>query len=170
MHTTDILDLSIHTGSTVPQQQQQQRTKSPITTHVLDTSIGRPAQGVPVQLYHVQDKCKWVLIGAGATDRDGRCACDASSCVDTDFATTHMHRIGDLLPTAHVLQPGEYRICFDTTAYMATCRALHPTFFADTPFYPRAEINFSVAPDQVHEHFHVPLTWNPYGYSTYRGS
>lgn len=23
---------------------------------------------------------------------------------------------------------------------------------------------------QAREHFHVPLTWNPFGYSTYRGS
>ncbi len=23
---------------------------------------------------------------------------------------------------------------------------------------------------QERQHFHIPLTWNPYGYSTYRGS
>ncbi len=80
------------------------------------------------------------------------------------------HSIGDLLSASHVLQPGRYRIEFNTTAYMSKCKALHPTFFADAPFYPRVEIYFQVAPHQVNEHFHVPLTWNPYGYSTYRGS
>lgn len=51
----------------------QPRTRSPITTHVLDTAMGRPAQGVPVQLFYLEQGSQWVLIGAGATNRDGRC-------------------------------------------------------------------------------------------------
>ena len=31
-------------------------------------------------------------------------------------------------------------------------------------------VEFEILPSQAGEHFHVPLTWNPYGYSTYRGS
>ena len=53
---------------------------------------------------------------------------------------------------------------------MERCRQLHPGFFAPVPFYPRACVFFQVSPSQTGEHFHVPLTWNPYGYSTYRGS
>lgn len=122
-----------------------------------------------MQLHYLQEGHVWVLIGAGATNRDGRCVWLAVAHAAIDILCT-LCRIGDLLPASHVLQAGAYRICFDTTAYMATCKAMHPTFFADVPFYPRAEIHFAVAPGQVHEHFHVPLTWNPYGYSTYRGS
>ena len=53
---------------------------------------------------------------------------------------------------------------------MENCKALHPGFFPDVPFYPLAQITFNVTPEKCREHFHVPLTWNPYGYSTYRGS
>ena len=53
---------------------------------------------------------------------------------------------------------------------MRRCREAHPGFFAPAPFYPRVSVFFQVAPGQAREHFHVPLTWNPYGYSTYRGS
>ncbi|KDN81793.1 hydroxyisourate hydrolase [Kitasatospora cheerisanensis] len=42
-----------------------------ISTHVLDTSLGRPAAGVPVELaVHTGDG--WQLLGASATDSDGR--------------------------------------------------------------------------------------------------
>lgn len=44
---------------------------SAITTHILDTSAGRPASGVPVRLeFEAADG--WTEIGAGATDADGR--------------------------------------------------------------------------------------------------
>jgi 5-hydroxyisourate hydrolase-like protein (transthyretin family) len=55
-------------------------------------------------------------------------------------------------------------------AYVEQCRAHHPNFFAEVPFYPIASVTFEITSGQVHEHFHVPLTWSPYGYSTYRGS
>ena len=46
---------------------------SPITTHILDTAKGRPAQGVPITL-HVLDAESGVFeqLSAGETDADGR--------------------------------------------------------------------------------------------------
>ncbi len=42
-----------------------------ITTHVLDTSIGRPVAGVPVSLEVLRDRL-WVSMGQGETNEDGR--------------------------------------------------------------------------------------------------
>lgn len=66
---------------------------SPITTHVLDTSAGRPAAGVPVLLEHWKASA-WHELARGFTDSDGR--------------------LRDLLPDSHALQSGCYRITFDT--------------------------------------------------------
>jgi 5-hydroxyisourate hydrolase len=65
---------------------------SAITTHVLDTSCGRPAAGVPVRLEHAG-----ATLGSGATDADGR--------------------LRDLLPADAPLAPGVYRLVFDTGTY-----------------------------------------------------
>ncbi len=62
------------------------------------------------------------------------------------------------------------RITFDTSSYMAFCRKRFPDFFPAVPFYPKVSVFFEITEAQSTEHFHVPLTWNPYGYSTYRGS
>jgi 5-hydroxyisourate hydrolase len=67
---------------------------SPITTHVLDTSRGRPAVGVPVALERAVDSA-WQPVGRGTTDADGR--------------------VRDLL--ASPPEAGHYRLVFDTGAY-----------------------------------------------------
>ena len=54
--------------------------------------------------------------------------------------------------------------------YMVQCAKEHPNFYSALPFYPEAEVQFRITQQQTRDHFHVPLTWNPYGYSTYRGS
>ncbi|WP_225446877.1 hydroxyisourate hydrolase [Streptacidiphilus sp. PB12-B1b] len=43
-----------------------------VSTHVLDTSTGRPAEGVPVQLAQ-RTADGWAVLGASRTDADGRC-------------------------------------------------------------------------------------------------
>jgi 5-hydroxyisourate hydrolase len=69
---------------------------SHVTTHILDTSIGRPAPGVAVELEaRVGDG--WVGIGTGLTDADGR--------------------VKELGPER--LESGAYRLRFDTAAYFA---------------------------------------------------
>jgi 5-hydroxyisourate hydrolase len=67
---------------------------SPITTHVLDISRGRPAAGVPVALERAVDS-DWQPVGHGTTDGDGR--------------------VSDLQSSAP--GPGRYRLTFDTGAY-----------------------------------------------------
>jgi 5-hydroxyisourate hydrolase len=70
---------------------------SAITTHVLDTAQGRPAQGVPVQLDQRGSDGGWSSLGSGRTDADGR--------------------LRTLLPQGQPLQAGTYRLRFDTAAY-----------------------------------------------------
>ena len=70
---------------------------SPITTHVLDTSRGRPAAGVPFALERLEDS-GWQPVGRRTTDGDGR--------------------VSDLLTSAP--QDGRYRLTFDTGAYFRT--------------------------------------------------
>jgi 5-hydroxyisourate hydrolase len=45
---------------------------SRITTHVLDTVLGKPADGISVRL-DIWQGDNWTNIGAGVTDVDGRC-------------------------------------------------------------------------------------------------
>jgi 5-hydroxyisourate hydrolase len=73
---------------------------STMTTHVLDTVLGKPAAGVGVRL-EKQDGGGWVEVSRGATDADGRCR--------------------DL---AQDLPPGIYRLVFDTSSYL---RSKHRT-------------------------------------------
>jgi 5-hydroxyisourate hydrolase len=113
---------------------------SAITTHVLDTSRGRPASGVPVTLEIQTEERGWWLIGKGETDADGR--------------------LKELLSQEHVLAQGLYRLRFDTATYFASQSV--------ESFYPEVCIIFSVR--DAAQHYHVPLLLNPYGYSTYRGS
>ena len=76
---------------------------SGITTHVLDTSRGCPAVGVPVALERAVDS-GWQPVGRGMTDADGR--------------------VNDLLASAP--HAGRYRLTFDTGAYF---RAVGETGF-----------------------------------------
>ena len=109
-----------------------------ITTHVLDTAAGRPGAGIAIELER-NDGGAWHRIGAGATDGDGR--------------------LRTLTPAGPV-EPGVYRIRFDTGTYFAA-QGL-------TGFFPVVEIQFHVGDGA--QHYHVPLLLSPYGYSTYRGS
>jgi 5-hydroxyisourate hydrolase len=105
-----------------------------LSTHVLDTSRGRPAEGVAVQLLALASSAP---LGEGVTNADGR--------------------VGAIGPER--LEPGDYRLRFDTAAYFAAT--------GTEGFYPEVVVAFTVAEGQ---HYHVPLLLNPYGYSTYRGS
>ena len=69
---------------------------SSITTHILDTTHGKPAEGVSVILYR-SHHTEWTEIGRGITSADGR--------------------IRDLLPKETVLPTGTYRLRFETGAY-----------------------------------------------------
>ena len=111
---------------------------SQLTTHILDTTKGRPAQGVGVALYK-QHNQEWHEIAIGITNKDGR--------------------IPDLLDKDVALEPGVYKIRFETQEYFDK--------LGIQTFYPFAEISFHIT---TTDHYHIPLILNPFGYSTYRGS
>lgn len=112
-------------------------TPSRVTTHVLDAVSGRPAVGVSAALEQQTD-AGWVGLATGRTDDDGR--------------------IPDLGPVD--LEPGTYRVGFDTAAYFART--------GQSAFYPEVVITFTL--DDAGAHYHVPLLLSPYAFSTYRGS
>ena len=115
---------------------------SAISTHVLDTSLGRPAAGVPVALEIAadDDPGRWQPHGGGTTDADGR--------------------VKHLLRAGAALADGAYRLTFDTGAYFAA--------HGVESFYPSVTVVFRVR--DASQHHHVPLLLSPFGYSTYRGS
>ena len=117
---------------------------SAITTHVLDTSIGRPAVGVRVVLERGGKASEWQVVGHGETDADGR--------------------LRTLMPEGAPAEAGLYRLVFDTRRYFDT-RGIRA-------FYPSVIITFEVLEDGERNaaHYHVPLLVSPFGYTTYRGS
>ncbi|MCB2375987.1 hydroxyisourate hydrolase [Hymenobacter sp. BT635] len=88
---------------------------SQITTHILDTTLGRPAQGVTIALAALQSET-WVELARGRTNQDGR--------------------IPDLLPQGQQLPLGTYQMKFFTQEYFERQ--------GTTIFYPFVEIVFNV--------------------------
>jgi 5-hydroxyisourate hydrolase len=158
---------------------------SGITTHVLDTASGRPAQGVGIILFRQLrggegaapagkdngsggrsgtpggkgeapgGQDEWQEMASGRTDADGR--------------------LRDLLPKGAGVERGVYKLRFATKEYFAALRGEAASAPAAqsmgaqpaVTLYPWIEIIFEIAGD---EHYHVPLLLSPFGYSTYRGS
>jgi len=108
---------------------------STLSTHVLDAVSGTPASGLPVALERRSAGLAWTVLGRASTDDDGR--------------------IGDLAPS--LLEPGVYRLVFDTDAYAGQ----------GSGFYPEVVVAFRITEER---HYHVPLLLSPFAYSTYRGS
>ncbi|AWI31815.1 hydroxyisourate hydrolase [Streptomyces tirandamycinicus] len=125
-------------------------TTASVSTHILDTSAGRPAEGVAVSLSAREGSGgEWTALGGSATDADGRCK-DLPALPE---GTTHV------------------RLDFETGPYFAKKQAEAqqdaPANRDSGAFFPEVAITFAVVPG---EHFHVPLLLNPFGYSVYRGS
>lgn len=95
---------------------------SQITTHVLDTARGKPAEGVPVVLYTDHDG-NWLETAKGVTNADGR--------------------VNDLLPDEILLAGGIYKIKFLTQPYFDQT--------GTAGFYPYVEIVFEIG-SQAHYH------------------
>jgi 5-hydroxyisourate hydrolase len=102
---------------------------SGITTHVLDTSRGRPAAGVPATL-EVEAAGGWKLLGKGTTNSDGR--------------------ITELTPKETPLSAGVYRLIFDTGRYFAGQQL--------DAFYPQVTIVFRVEDTSQHYHVPLLLS------------
>lgn len=115
-------------------------TMSAITTHVLDTALGRPAAGIAVVLDRRAADGQWAEVGSGHTDSDGR--------------------LKTLYPAVNPLQAGVYRLTFDTRRYFESLGA--------KAFYPEVVVVFQTQVGE--SHYHVPLLLNPFGFTTYRGT
>ncbi|QRP44369.1 hydroxyisourate hydrolase [Amycolatopsis sp. FDAARGOS 1241] len=102
-----------------------------VTTHVLDTAAGKPAAGIAVRF----ERADGTPVAEGVTDDDGR--------------------VRDLGPDT--LDPGVYRLVFDTGAYLGP-----------EAFFPDVTIAFRITDGASHHH--VPVLLSPFAYSTYRGS
>jgi 5-hydroxyisourate hydrolase len=113
---------------------------STISTHILDTSRGRPAGGVAVHLESQNKDESWTELSHAWTDDDGR--------------------VKPFFLVDQPLQAGTYRLTFDTESYFSA--------LGIECFYPLVSLVFRI--DDASQHYHVPLLLNPYGYSTYRGS
>ena len=113
-----------------------------LSTHVLDTSIGRPAAGVRVVLSRIEHGQEFVVAEA-VTNADGR--------TDAPLLAGDSYR------------PGTYVLVFDVRAYFS-----NRTPPAPSPFLDLVPIRFSMA--EADGHYHVPLVVTPWSYSTYRGS
>lgn len=113
-----------------------------LTTHVLDTALGRPAEGIGIELYRILDGER-VRIAEAVTNGDGRT--DAPILPEDAFRT------------------GSYELVFHAGDYLRrTGQAGAEPLFLD-----RVPIRFGMAEAS---HYHVPLLLSPFGFSTYRGS
>ena len=120
---------------------------SHITTHVLDTSVGRPAAGIVVVL---EDQAGTEL-ARGTTNADGR--------------------VADLGPDR--LSPGTYRLRFITGPYLEAHTAIgafYPEVILTFSIGSTGSISSTDSIASAEEHYHIPLLLSPFGYSTYRGS
>lgn len=102
---------------------------STITTHVLDTSIGRPVAGLGVRLDVLTDDGSFLTLAERSTNADGR--------------------VPDLLPRG-ALESRIYRLTFETAAYYAST--------ALGTFYPWVEVVFRVASADQHHHVPLLLS------------
>ncbi len=100
-----------------------QKSKVTISTHVLDTSIGKPAKDIFIVLEKLNTDGKWTTLGSGKTNADGR--------------------LPDLLSSETKLNQGIYRLVFDTASYFKKQGI--------KGFYPSVTIAFEIS-DTSHYH------------------
>ena len=115
-----------------------------ISTHVLDTELGRPAVGVHVTLYRLSDDGRPLRLTQALTDGDGR--------------------VRDLLERP--LVAGDYRLEFALGA-LDPVDAAPPEPDGDR-FFRRVAIDLHVT--DTTRSYHVPLLLAPFSLTTYRGS
>lgn len=113
-----------------------------LTTHVLDTARGCPAEGLRVDLIRLEGSVR-TLLRTVFTNADGRT--DEQILPASEFAT------------------GTYELLFHAGAYLDACGTAPetPRFLDEIP------LRFGMSEPS---HYHVPLLLSPFGYSTYRGS
>ena len=114
-----------------------------LSTHVLDTTQGKPGAGLSLALYAVGAGSR-VLIKTDTTNADGRCSAP--------------------LLEGTAMQPGRYELVFAAGDYFAAQGVALP----EPRFIDQVTIAFGIA--DASQNYHVPLVVTPWSYSTYRGS
>jgi 5-hydroxyisourate hydrolase len=113
-----------------------------LTTHVLDTALGRPAAGVEIVLYRVTPQRQ--ELARKHTNADGR--------------------LDNPVLDGDAFVPGIYELVFQAGAYFRGLKLELP----EPPFVDEVVLRFGIA--DAGQHYHVPLLVSPWAYSTYRGS
>ncbi|XP_048371136.1 5-hydroxyisourate hydrolase-like isoform X2 [Sphaerodactylus townsendi] len=107
-----------------------------LTVHTMNVLNGLPASGIDVTFFRLEDSPQpWVQL-----TKSGR----------SDLSSAIPRR----------LEPGTYKLCFETAAYW------QQQGYAS--FYPYVEVVFTVT--EAEQKVHIPLLLSPFSYSTYRGS
>lgn len=114
-----------------------------LSTHVLDTTQGKPGAGVAVELYGL-DGASRALLASTVTNQDGRC--------------------DQPLLEGDAMRAGRYELVFGAGDYFAAQGVALP----EPRFVDRVTIAFGIADPT--QNYHVPLVVTPWSYSTYRGS
>ncbi len=118
----------------------------PLTTHIIDTSIGLPGRNVSIVFFakHIFTRknkkrhVSWRKISSGRTDKNGR--------------------LGKFIKQNQFKQ-GVYRLRFFVAEYFKKQNK--------STFFPFVDVYFRIL--HPRQHYHVPLLLNPYSYTTYRG-
>ncbi|KAF1982702.1 Hydroxyisourate hydrolase [Aulographum hederae CBS 113979] len=133
--------------------------KPPITCHVLDTTTGLPATGVPCTLtVHISPVASGTSYTA-VTNEDGRVAGWTSASSSSSSPSPSVNEV-----FKHTVEGGKqtWSIKFEMEEYYkrkgVEC------------FFPEAELRFVTRGSDGKGHYHVPLLVGPFGYTTYRGS
>jgi 5-hydroxyisourate hydrolase len=113
-----------------------------LTTHVLDTTSGKPAAGMRIELHRLESGKK-IPLADRTTNRDGR---------------TDEPMLGD-----KSMIPGHYRLLFHVADYFASLGSPDAGKFLNV-----VPVLFRI--DDPSASYHVPLLVSPWAYSTYRGS
>ena len=103
--------------------------RSPITTHVLDTSRGCPASGIVIQLDRLNSAGQWEELAQGTTDEDGRIA---NLVEPTGFSS------------------GRFRLTFGTGDYFSS--------LGSSSFYPQVAVEFETTAASDHYHVPLLLS------------
>src|SRR5690606_15568495 len=117
-----------------------QESQYQLSSHILDITQGKPATNVKISLSQQDESGKWKLIDEKYTDENGR----IKDFLKVEKGTNHY---------------GIYKLTYFVEPYF--------TKLNQTSFYPFIEVVFEIKDDN---HYHVPITLSPFGYSTYRGN
>jgi 5-hydroxyisourate hydrolase len=124
--------------------QRSQAAGSPgLTTHMLDVSSGKPAEGVRIDFSELSGEA-YRLINTVHTNADGRNA--------------------EPLLTPETMKVGQFQLVFHIAEYFTKLGTVLP----NPPFLEKAVIQFGMA--DATSHYHVPLLASPWSFTTYRGS